>query len=327
MTDISPHDPDKALRPPAATPAHEADAAPAWAEEAAAPQPAPPPSETPPSEPPPPRPAPRRSSALPVLGAIGFLLLAAGLAWVWNGQQQLAAAVAEARAPAPPGVDPARVAQLEAQVRALAQRPPPDLGPLEARVAALEKRPAAQPADLGPLTARIGSLESQVTQATQAADASATKAARAAALQAASASLEAGRPLGDIPGAPPAVARFASASPPTEASLRLSFPTAAARAEQASRPNTESQSLAERMWLHAQTLVTVTDGQKVIVGAPAAKVLGAARVQVDAGDLAGAVKTLAALDEPAAAAIADWRDQAQALLDARAGLAQMAATP
>jgi hypothetical protein len=78
------------------------------------------------------------------------------------------------------------------------------------------------------------------------------------------------------------------------------------------------------MWLHIRSLVTIRDGEKVLVGAPAATVLAQAQGRLDAGDVGGAVAALGQLDGPAAQAIAGWKDQAQALLDARAALAKMA---
>jgi hypothetical protein len=79
------------------------------------------------------------------------------------------------------------------------------------------------------------------------------------------------------------------------------------------------------MWRKAQTLVTVRQGDTVLVGAPAAVTLNAARGKLDAGDLAGAVAALSALDGPAAKAMAGWRSDAQALLDARAALTSLGA--
>jgi hypothetical protein len=77
------------------------------------------------------------------------------------------------------------------------------------------------------------------------------------------------------------------------------------------------------MWRRAQSLVTVRQGDKVLVGAPAAVTLNAARARLDAGDLAGAVAALGGLDGPAAKAMAGWRSDAQALVDARAALAAL----
>ena len=150
------------------------------------------------------------------------------------------------------------------------------------------------------------------------------RATRLALVQTAQAALAAGEPLGDLPGAPPAISRFGRTRPPTEAALRLAFPDAAARAVAASKPSTEGETIGQRMWQNARALVTIRQGDRVLVGPPAAETLGRARDRLDAGDLAGAVAALGSLDGPAAQAMADWRDQAQALLDARAALAGMA---
>lgn len=79
--------------------------------------------------------------------------------------------------------------------------------------------------------------------------------------------------------------------------------------------------MAQRMWLHIQSLVTIKDRDKVLVGAPAAIVLGEAQDRLAAGDLAAAVAALAALDPASAAVMADWTARARALVDARAALA------
>ncbi len=281
-----------------------------------------------------PRPARAGRRALPVLCAIGFLLLFVGLGWLWREQQRMAARDAS--------FDPAAFAGMESQVRTLTQRlatleqrpppvipapppapPPVDLGPLNARIAALEKRPVAPPVDPA-MAARMDDLQSRLTRTQADASRATEAAARAATLRSAQASLDAGQPLGDMPGAPPALSRFGRARPPTEASLRLAFPDAAERAVAASKPSTEGETVGQRMWQNARALVTVKQGDKVVLGAPAAETIGQARERLDAGDLAGAVTALGALDGSAAQAMADWRDQAQALIDARAALAGMA---
>jgi hypothetical protein len=88
---------------------------------------------------------------------------------------------------------------------------------------------------------------------------------------------------------------------------------------------TEADSLAEKMWLQIRSMVTVRDGDRVLSGAPASYVLGAAREKLSAGDLAGAVAAVERLDRAAAAAMADWHDRARGLLEARAALAKLAA--
>lgn len=267
------------------------------------------------------------------------------------------------QAPAPP-VDlkpiEARIAALEARP-APAAAPKVDLGPLEARVTALEARPqpappppAASPADLAALAARVDQVAAQqgalskregsdqatigarldkldarvaAVERTSGDIAGLTETAqRLGRLQAASAALDAGQPLGAIPGAPPALARFATTPPPTLGELRLSFPAAAEAAHQASQPAiTDTQPFLGRLWTRAQQAVTVRDGTRVVLGDPIAGVLAQARRALEAGDLAGALQDLDGIAGPAAAAMQPWRDQAQALLDARAALAKLAA--
>lgn len=305
---------------------------------------------------PPPRPLhePHTRGLVGTLVLLGFVATAGGGGWLWQQQQDLAARVQ----PGPAAIAPAAVAALESRLDTLQQRlaqleqrpaPAPlaplehQLGTLEERLTQLEQRPAPPP-DVG-LLDRLGALEQRVAQLeqrpgppvvavpdvqpleqrlAQAEQAISTGAARAARLQAASAALDSGRPLGDIPGAPPALARFSTARPPTEASLRLSFPAAAGAAERASDPSTAGLTLPWRMWQQVQTLLTIRQGDKILIGAPATSVLAQAQARLDAGDLAGAVATLDQLDAAAAKAMADWRDQAQSLLDARAALAGLA---
>ena len=235
--------------------------------------------------------------------------------------------------PAPP--PPADLKPLEARITALEHRPapppPPDLKPLETRVAALENKPAVKPEDPA-LAAKVASLAAAQQSATRQADAAAAAAraqaahaARLQVVQQAQAALQQGKPLGALDNAPPALARFATVAPPTEAALRLSFPQAARAAASASEPSTSGLSFTQRMWQRAQGLVTVRQGDRVVVGAPASATLAAARTRLDAGDLAGAVAALDRLDPAAAKAMASWREQAQSLLDARAALAAMAA--
>jgi hypothetical protein len=300
------------------------------------------------AEPPPPAPDPVASAVEPQpgpaprgtpvwLSAVLFIVLAGGIVAVYLDRP--AAPVL------PPMADPARLAAVEASlpaltarvtalentVRGLSQRPAPqvDTSALDRRITALEQRPAAPDPDVtaavaaaSQLAGKVEALEGKIAQdAAQ----NAAKLAMAARLRAASAALDAGQPLGELPGAPPALSRFAKAKPPTEPELRLSFPAAAAAAETASQPSTDGFGFGERMWRKAQTLITVRRGDKVLIGAPAAVTVNAARARLDAGDLAGAVAALSALDGPAAAAMAPWRNDAQALLDARAALASLGA--
>ena len=177
---------------------------------------------------------------------------------------------------------------------------------LEARLEILERRQTATEAT----TLQVPAL--------------ADRAARMARVQAAQAALEHGEKLGGIPGAPAALARFATIAPPTEAALRLAFPAAARNATNATSPAADNASLLDRVWARAQSLVTLRQGDHVLIGDPAAGVLARARRTLDAGDLTGTVAALGELTGPAAQAMADWRAQASALLAARAALAELA---
>ena len=370
-----------------------------------------------------PRPTPPARSALPILAALGFVLLLAGLAYLWQRQEQLMAQ--------PPAVDPAAFAGLQSDVRAAGQRaapdlrpieariaalenrpppPPPDLKPLDTRIAALENKPAPLPTDLKPLEDRIAALENRpppqipdvagivgaavaplagridgaardqqtridtlardqqsridaltkdmqanqtdlssklevatsrmqdaereaagrvdalekkLAAAEQRATAQSAQGQQALQAQRALTSLESGKPVGDIAGAPPSVAKYATSKPPTEAELRLNFPAAAARATDASRTGSAELPVRQQLLQHAETLFTFRKGNDVVVGTNAAQTLGRAKDRLDAGDLAGAVTALDGLDPGAAQAMADWRAQAQSLLDARAALTAM----
>jgi len=242
-----------------------------------------------------------------------------------------------------------RVQAIEARVAALERRPAPvaaaqpapaatagppaaapDLGPLQARITALEQRPPPAPApnpddSFGPrLTAdeaRLATLEKGAEVPAALAD----RANRVARIQAAFIALSAGRPLGDLPGAAPALARYAATAPPTEAALRLGFPAAAQAALAADHPAAAGKPFLERILAEAQDLVTIRQGEHVLVGDPAAGVLAHAQTALNAGDLAGAVASVGSLSGPAAQALAAWLDQARGLLAARAALADLAA--
>ncbi len=201
---------------------------------------------------------------------------------------------------------------------------------LESRLAALETRPAQALPDVegqisaasATLNARIAemdaSIKRDVAQATQ-------RAAFANRLRAAFFALDAGKPLGTIPDAPPALAQFADKAAPTEPALRLSFARYADTARAASQPGAEIADPVDRAWERVKNLVTVREGDHVIIGSRTASLIEDARGKLDAGDLAGAVTALAGLDAPAKAAMAAWIAQAQSLLDARAALLAMAA--
>jgi hypothetical protein len=284
---------------------------------------------------------------LPWLTGAGFVILVSGLIWVWQHPAIPSASIEQTEILA------RQLSALEARVARLEQRPQPqgpDLGPLSTRVAALEQRPVPQGApsapapDLAPLEMRLAALEQRQPpnlapleariadlSHRQEADelrlaANERSARRIPLVQAAGLALAAGQKLGDLPGAPPALARFADANPPTEAALRLAFPPAAREALAAAHPDTEGKPLLTRLWAKAQDLVTIRQGDRVLVGDPAAGVLEHARAALDAGDLAAATAAVATLQGTAAQAMAVWLAQARSLLEARAALTAWAAS-
>jgi hypothetical protein len=171
------------------------------------------------------------------------------------------------------------------------------------------------------LDTRVGTLEKGAGRVLG----SASRAEQMTRVQAAEVALLAGEKLGEIPGAPPALARFANKAPPTDAELRESFAAFAEKARAASEPELANKSFLERSWLRLQESVTVRQGDDVLVGDPASGILADAQARVLNDDLAGAVKALQHLKGPAAAAVQGWVDQASSLIDARAALATMAA--
>ena len=206
----------------------------------------------------------------------------------------------------------------------------------DARLGALEQNTAATGANvekelrnippnlnqrLDAADARFGVLEQNVART----GASAAGAIRLARIVAAEAALSAGRPLGELPGAPAAVSRFATTAAPTEPALRLRFPEAARAALAASPPGSTDKPLMQRMLARAEELVTVRQGDQVLLGNPAAGILARAQDALNAGDLSDAVAALSGLSGRAASAMAPWLADAKALLDARAGLADLAA--
>jgi len=273
-----------------------------------------------------PMPAARRPFV--VLTALAFAMVIVGMVLLWQRHMQLEESSAtrtdvgalreQVRSLQQ------RITQLELRITQLDQRPAPltaqsvDVRPLEARLSALEQRPAAI-ADADPaLAGRVAALDLRLLQAEQ----QGARTARLARLQRAALALEAGQVLGEIPGAPAALARHAATPPPTEAALRLAFADAASRARAASSGDAGA-GIVDRVWARLRGLVTVREGDAVLVGSPAAVVLGHAAQRLAAGDLAGSVAALDALDPGAAAVMAGWRRDAAGLLAARVALAEM----
>ncbi len=278
---------------------------------------------------PPPRPpaAPATAAAKPrrglwpALGLIGFLLLAAGELYLWRLCQ------------APPAGSTAALAALQGQIAALqanAAHPPAPLG-----VGAQAELGSGAQADLAEkfaaLTAQVAAMQTQLVDdhgaltTVQAASADLTRlAARIELLdrlESARIALESGLPLGDIPNAPPALRKFATLAPPTQAALQMAYPAAAAAANAASIARADRDSAWAQALARVESLVTISNGAKVLIGPPAAAVTAQAQAQLNAGDLAGAVATLTTgLSGPTQAAMGGWLAQAQALLAARAAI-------
>ncbi len=261
---------------------------------------------------------------------------------------------------AKPAVDPASITQLSDKIAALDSRKVvtpeqlsllsdqvqavgrqiPDVAPLTQRLSTLEQRPTFDPAKLsdlanklqqsqdseGKLATRLDTLEKQNAAQAEQLKALTQKAQITARLQGMAAALAAGQKLGEIPGAPPALARFATEAPPTESSLRESFDRYADAAQRASQPAiTDKQDFGARLWTRAQQAVTVRQGDRVLVGDPIAGVIAHAHEKLDNGDLAGSVEALKGLAGPAAAAMQPWTDKAQSLVAARSAIASLAA--
>lgn len=143
-------------------------------------------------------------------------------------------------------------------------------------------------------------------------------------LQDAALAFAAGRPVGELPGAPEALARYAHTAPPTEAQLRLRFPEAEQVALAAKQPDEADAPLVSRAWQRAQGLITIRQGGNVVVGNTSSTALSQAKAALDAGDLAGAVNAVETLKGPPAQAMASWLADAKGLIAARAALADMA---
>jgi hypothetical protein len=294
-----------------------------------------PPQEAPPRATPaaarPPKAEKPRGSFWPVLGIIGFLILAAGEAYLWRLEQtthQSATAAVAQSSDATAGTS-AQIADLQNQIAALQQttakaQPAPDsiatqadqsekLAVLNAEVAALQTQIATDHATVTTLAANNAGLQ-KLTAKIQTLNQ----------LAGARMALDSGQPLGAIPNAPPALAAFATTPPPTMAELILTYPPAAQAANSASVEKATKNSFWKRVLARLESLVTISNGDHVLIGAPAAAITAQAQTQLDAGDLAGAVTTLTQnLSPTTQAAMADWLAQAKSLIAARTAIIQM----
>lgn len=215
-------------------------------------------------------------------------------------------------------------AQTQGQTQ-LAQRLAAAEQSLANRVAALEQALAARTATIEGQATRLAELEG----AAQRLAALEGRAGRMATLDALRASLDAGRalggPLATLREPPEALARFATAAPPTEAALRLSFEEAARAGRAASDPVREGQGVLDSAVSRLSGLVTVRRGDEMLMGDAAALEIDRARRALEAGDLEGALTRLARLSPPAREAMRGWISQAEALVAARAALRTLAA--
>ncbi len=305
------------------------------------------------------RPVARTTSLLPLLVLLDLVLLAGGLAYLWRfppyaTEARLAALEHEVAArPAASGgeVDlaplEARLEETAKRLAALEQAPAGGgdtaalvqrLAEDEARLASLAKQQAdlaqakqgAAAIDAAALLARLRDDEARLDTLAQNDGAVARQIAsvadqttRLVRLHEAENALAAGQPLGDLPGAPPALARFAATPPPTLAALRATFPAAAAAARAAAAPPSLVPTSRLMDWIGA--VMTIRRGDQVLVGDTLATRLAAARAALAGDDLAGALAALAPIEGAPAAALASWQSEAANLLAARRALADLVA--
>jgi hypothetical protein len=298
---------------------------------------------------------------LAVLGVVAYLIrVPAQREWVRLHHAGAEASATAPPAPPVPATPPevqaeiaglqSRVASLETRVASLAKAqpsqatqptaPPAPAPASAAPLAATDPVAMALATRMDAIGARQDRLDAQLISllaevkadearlATAAAEAGSvaalsTRTATMARLQSAQSALAQGEPLGIIPGAPPALARFQNLPPPTETALRLQFPTLAAQARAQTVPEGSGAGFWHRIWTRIAGLVTIRRGDRVLLGSRQIGLIDAAQTALDAGDLAGAVRALGGLTGPQAAVLAPWRDQAQELLDARAALAKL----
>jgi len=290
------------------------------------PQPAPPPPTPPRAAKPAQAPAKKRSF-WPLLGILAFLLLAAGEGYLWYLDQTAAKTASAAQAPI--ADQQMQIGNLQNQIAALQQstakiQPAPDsiavqadlgekVAVLNAEVAALQTQIATDHATLTTLAANSTNLTSLTA-----------KIERLNELAGARMALDSGQPLGTIPNAPPALAAFAATPPPTMAQLVETYPDAAAKADAASTEKATKNSFWARVRARLESVITISNGNRVIIGSPAAAITAQAGMELDAGDLAGAVATLTQnLSPTTQAAMANWLAQANSLIAARTAIIKL----
>ncbi|MBS7810645.1 hypothetical protein [Roseococcus pinisoli] len=225
----------------------------------------------------------------------------------------------------------AEIRRIEAAERGLAERTAGELA-LTRRVEAIDQSGAQRAAQIEQtVTQRLAALDQSTTQrlaplqdALSRLSAAEARTTRLGAVDALRTLLDAGQPLGTaLPGlgsAPPApLARFATATPPTEAALRLSFEQAVRQAR--AIPASPQESLTARL----NSLLTVRRGDEVIWGDASEVQIEQARRALEAGDLDATLAALGRLPEANRQALRGWIDEAQALVAVRAALRSLAA--
>jgi hypothetical protein len=302
----------------------------------------------PPDDPPEPvivTPLPPRRDLVPWLYGLGFLVLAVAIVYLWQYPSLSGETVSDT--PAIHAIEQ-RLADLDARLTRLEQRPIADLGKITARVDALDGRIADQTqlaSRLDALSGRIEALSGRDQTALDATkqqldaltskvatvetsagslDAVIKRVSRIARLQEASFALAAGRPIGDLENAPEPLARFAHAAPPTEAQLRIRFQRDEQAALATKQPDNSDGPFIDRVWERAQGLITIRRGDDIVVGNQSVIALNRAQGALDTGDLTGAVTAVEELKGPPGQAMANWLTDAKALLSARSALANMA---
>ncbi|MFC3182255.1 COG4223 family protein [Cypionkella sinensis] len=264
--------------------------------------------------------------------------LQAALAAQQAETEGLKAQVAELAARPVAGPD----SDLEARVAALADQAAPDLAPLQQQIAALEQRLAAveatPPAGGAPSAAALAAQkaaadevlkQAEATAAQIKADAEATaKAAEArAALGRVQAALDSGAAyasalpaLGEVPAV---LAENAETGLPTIAALQDAFPAASRAALEAALRANMGENWSDRVsnFLRTQTGARSLTPRE---GSDPDAILSRAEAALTAGDVAAALKEIAALPPEAQAALADWQAMAQKRQEAVAAVAALA---
>lgn len=292
----------------------------------------------------------RQRNVVPWLYGFGFLMLAAAIFYLWQHPSVPAETVADmtdirAVEQKLQAVD-TRLAHLEQQPKV---SPTVDLEKIAERLATLEAHVSDQArlaSQVDVLSGRIQSLSGReqtgldvlkqqldhdagrLTNLEKTGDglkAVSDRVDRIVRIEAASVALAAGQPLGELPGAPAALSQYAHAAPPTMAHLRLAFPQIERAALAAGQSSSASGPFIDRVWERAQGLVTIRQGDAVVIGNASAVGLAQAKIALDAGDLAAAIDATAALSPDVVHAAAIWLTEARALLNAQIALADLAA--